>query len=746
MVALLGACAALAGCDLLLGLDELKPLPTTPPPVVGQNPIAAGYGHTCFVNSDGALFCWGENDLGQLGLDALQYEDDAIAKVGDATWIAIAAGWYHTCGLQTDHSLWCWGYNAVGQLGDGTTTGRNAPVQIGSAMTVATGTLHTCAVTDAGVLSCWGDNTYGQLGDGTMTMHESPSALSGTTWSQVASGAYHTCAIAADATMSCWGNNDGGQLGDGSVTPHPAPAPVKTTETWSQVAAGAQHTCGITTAGHLRCWGYNGYGQLGVGVAESQMEPTAVLIGGVDPDDWVGLAANGEHTCAWNAQQQAYCWGDSSRGELGGDGIAVNMTPMPYPSGSWASIGLGIHHLCALDGNDRLYCVGSRGWGQLGNRGTSQLAPVAASSSTTWAQLSAGTATTCVIDSAGDGSCGGDGQFGQIGTGSRTSYSTLQPVASAVGWNQLAPADEYTCGVNGHNSVACWGDNALGSLGLGSTLDYATSPTGVTLPGSGQANLVVGFEQTCARDSVTYSLACWGPNNTGQLGTTASSTPTFTPGTSFAAPGGEGWASVGAGLGFTCALAGSPVPDSSGAYCWGRNDMNQLGDGSSNEADTPTAVALVQTLGALFTGEYHSCAIDGSTLHMSCWGNNSDGQLGNNTFDPTSSPVAVASSHLWIGGAAGSYHTCAIASDHTLYCWGNNRRGQLGNGDETRMAMATPTQVGSDTDWTAVAAGQYHTCGLRNGGQLYCWGSNDDGALLDGNGWTTELVQVALPP
>jgi alpha-tubulin suppressor-like RCC1 family protein len=80
-----------------------------------------------------------------------------------------------------------------------------------------------------------------------------------------------------------------------------------------------------------------------------------------------------------------------------------------------------------------------------------------------------------------------------------------------------------------------------------------------------------------------------------------------------------------------------------------------------------------------------------------------------------------------------------------LYCWGDNRRGQGGNGDAQRASITHPTQIGS-TMWQSLAAGANHTCAVDLGSQLWCWGADDDGALLDGMGWRSDLVSVAVPP
>ena len=73
-----------------------------------------------------------------------------------------------------------------------------------------------------------------------------------------------------------------------------------------------------------------------------------------------------------------------------------------------------------------------------------------------------------------------------------------------------------------------------------------------------------------------------------------------------------------------------------------------------------------------------------------------------------------------------------IRNGGELYCWGNNDIGQVGDGTQTDRLV--PTRVGTANDWTDIAAGEDHNCGIRNGGDLYCWGANSMGQLGNGTG------------
>ena len=94
--------------------------------------------------------------------------------------------------------------------------------------------------------------------------------------------------------------------------------------------------------------------------------------------------------------------------------------------------------------------------------------------------------------------------------------------------------------------------------------------------------------------------------------------------------------------------------------------------------------------------------------------------------EPVIAAGDVAPQHtgrVWQTVAAGAFHTCGVRLDHTLWCWGYNAQGQLGLGDTT--FRFTPTRVGSATDWASVSTGYFHSCGVKVDHTLWCWGYNE---------------------
>ncbi|MBU0651397.1 MAG: SUMF1/EgtB/PvdO family nonheme iron enzyme [Proteobacteria bacterium] len=143
------------------------------------------------------------------------------------------------------------------------------------------------------------------------------------------------------------------------------------------------------------------------------------------------------------------------------------------------------------------------------------------------------------------------------------------------------------------------------------------------------------------------------------------------------------------------------------------------------------------------TGVWHTVAIKGDGTLWS-WGHNGDGQLGDGTQTLYRNiPIQIGTGTNWSAVAAGGRHTMAIKDDGTLWVWGYNGYGQLGDGTQTDKN--TPVQIGTGTNWSAVTAGAFHTVAIKGDGTLWAWGYNDDGQL--GNGTQTDRntpVQIGV--
>jgi alpha-tubulin suppressor-like RCC1 family protein len=261
----------------------------TPTAVIGLTDVVAlksnNSSTTCALKSNGTVSCWGSNVYGAIGDGAvsLTVRTLPINVPNLSEVISLAKGSIHTCALQNDGTMKCWGRNHAGQLGDGTTTNRSLATQVlgvTDAVSASAGFAHTCALRANGTVICWGSNTYGQLGNGSFTDQLTPTVVPSLTGVvAIELGSYHSCALKADATVVCWGANLSGQLADGTNINRSTPTLVSGLASVAALAAGSEHTCALKTNGTMFCWGWNESGGLGDSTLISKTTITPVVGG-----------------------------------------------------------------------------------------------------------------------------------------------------------------------------------------------------------------------------------------------------------------------------------------------------------------------------------------------------------------------------------------------------------------------------------------------------------------------------------
>ena len=313
--------------------------------------------HTCGLTTDSATYCWGRNELGQLGISSGGAPVPApVSPSTTPRFATLAVGATFTCGDQSTGVVYCWGSSAGGRLGAGVTTVTTTiphPVFGSAGLSGPSASwAHACALAGA-VPVCWGRNP---AAGGTAGVNWVPTVVTlGASFTHVAAGPDFTCAINSDSAAFCWGQNLEGELGSGTLGEgNPVPTAVAGGLRFVQLTGGWYHACGLTSTGAAYCWGSNVVGELGSGdTASLSITPVAVA----DGLSFSSLSAGGGRTCGLTTSGVLYCWGN-----------AISLTPSPQGGTlTFASITVGDDAICGIGTDGVAYCWGGNVGGQVGD-------------------------------------------------------------------------------------------------------------------------------------------------------------------------------------------------------------------------------------------------------------------------------------------------------------------------------------------------------------------------------------------
>ena len=385
--------------------------------------VNAGGRHTCGLNFNGSLHCWGDNTQGQVG--RVRSANPNTHSYDVAALVFGIEGRSTTVGTLTSFPLFS----------------GNAPGYLYNVTNFDLGGEHTCAVYDSaddnGVVACWGFGQQGQLGVNALlpnsgginasadnpqpvALDDATDVLSGMV--QVAAGNQHTCALSEDGEVYCWGAGASTisrrELGVGpipntrtGIVVASTDAPVQVVEAGvdtvsddtealgsiTQIAAGSNHTCALSTTGNVYCWGGSSQGQLGLGlIGAGGILPASTDV----PRQVVGTSRSGalsgiiqitageNHTCALSSSRRVYCWGSNTRSQLGAGVIAPTSNDAPLAVmditgdggtgrqgtlGNVVGIAAGGNNTCALQSNGRVVCWGENDNDELGLGAASEM-------------------------------------------------------------------------------------------------------------------------------------------------------------------------------------------------------------------------------------------------------------------------------------------------------------------------------------------------------------------------------------
>jgi alpha-tubulin suppressor-like RCC1 family protein len=641
--------------------------------------VAAGTSeyHNCAI-SDGALFCWGNNDHGELGVGN-RVSRVAPARVDDASdWTHVSVSLFGSCGVRGG-GMYCWGNLArsggsltperVGSNSDWTsviTSGssfcglRNggqihcgwpgadvhAIVETAGFDTLVGDSTRACALRD-GTLWCWGGNGFGgqpqQVG-------------SFTDWVNVDAGGEKVCGVRANGEVYC---------GAGYSVPFTLTLVPDISDAAAVAVDWGQAYCVRKQDGTVLCWGNNWRGELGTLELASDVPPTELTPG----TSWDGIELNYFTSCGLR-DGGLYCWGANVMGKRG-TGVDFGRVGS---DDDWTHVSLGEDHACGLRGDGDLYCWGNAY--ELGLPETQTWLPRAIGAGSKWIDVSAG-GVTCAIKEPGELYCWGKSLERALGTGDEDYLSEPTRVGSFDDWKHVSVGSGHTCAIRGDTGeLYCWGDNGSGQLGINST---TKADTPQSLGSSGWLEVDASGHTCATREN---GIWCWGNRAEGRIDGVSSLDNQLTP---FEVAQGA-WSSPSASSTHTCAVKEGQL------YCWGDNYFGQLGLGvpASYRSYLPTRVGGSSGFSRVDGTYGHSCGIDAGALF--CWGLNQWGQLGAEDFHDRVAPARVGTANDWETLDTRSYGSCAIRAG-ALYCWGDSTYGVNG-----LTRGLTPTAVISGND------------------------------------------------
>ncbi len=738
----------------------------------GYLQVVTGSNFNCALAKTGRVFCWGSNNVGQLGEDSRQARSDPAPVPGLESIAALAAGNQFVCALHEDGGVSCWGENKKGELGSGSQASRHGVRRLPSLegmSRIEAGASHACAWSESSGLRCWGDNRYAQLTSAAPEEAREPVHLPGIDASRDLSlGPRSSCAVGAAGELACWGHNSNEQFGPiagNGIVVEARVLPMGSTV--RQVSLGSNNLCAVLETGGVHCTGLSRFGMLGEGVDVART-PTPVAIEGLD--DASDVASGYSYSCAI-VRAEVWCWGSNSNLQTGDPGLPFVARARKVVGVSGAqSIELADRHACALTENAEVACWGTGFGGVLGPNvsPTWSATPTAVIGVDSATHVATGASHACAVHQGGSVVCWGRNSEHQVmptqeGEELVSSIRSPRPVVGLNSVESLQLSDAHSCALrvvdggpeaSDRREVWCWGLNGGDRLGRaylredGSRLTYGEP---APVPGLDEVtDFALSSTTGCALDPLGR-IRCWGYNSYGGRGLGHTRLVPAEEGATLieGLPAAQGIAGAG---GHLCALTAS------GVYCWGRN-LSQAVSASEEEIVTTPSLVFIDspgtfsglTLGSTDLSAY-SCAYRGTEAF--CWGDSGWGLFGggaarNQTVVEPTAVLGMIDRYRQVAGFAG--HMCALGEEG-IACWGDNPSGQLGTADQQGGELPREPVLPAGFEPIQVQVGMGFSCALgapeaegASGGRVLCWGENSWGQLGDASERTDYAEAVPIP-
>ena len=339
--------------------------------------------HTIALKSDGTVWAWGANFMGQLG-DGTTFNSVNVPALvpGLGGVVEIDAGGNHSLALKSNNTIWAWGENSFRQSGETEQQSRPRASQIagltGAFIAISAGEQHSLALRSDGTVWGWGGNGGGQLGNGSTAFSTYPPVQASlTNVIAISAGSNFSLALKSDGTVWGFGGNPNGALGQPINTPFSStPLQVNGLANVKAIAAGGIHSMALKQDGTVWSWGENSQGQLGSGEGNGSFPVPRQVVGLTNV---VAIAAGYRHSLALKSDGSVWAWGNNVSGQLGNDTNVNSNVPVLVANLTATSVTAGNTHSGALLPNGTIRTWGSNANGELGDRTTiDRRAPVEA--------------------------------------------------------------------------------------------------------------------------------------------------------------------------------------------------------------------------------------------------------------------------------------------------------------------------------------------------------------------------------
>ena len=640
----------------------------------------------------------------------------------------------NTIGLDLLGRVWSSGQNSSGGLGDGTIISRSSPVlMLGNHSFVQvthTGS-NTAGLKENGEVWSVGSNVG--IGDNTNASKSSPVLVAGNhSFMSITSSASALFGLKENGEVWTWGSNTNGQLGINAAGSRSSPSLVVGNHSFVKIAGKSSGCSGLKQNGEVWNWGRGALGRNGDGNNLDRSSPVQV-IGAHSFIDVFGNFAKKSEGSNWG-------WGLNSSAQLG-DGTTANRSSPVQVIGAHSFIkissrsGMG----AGLKENGEVWSWGTNSSGRLGSEvaGTSvsgRSSPVIVLGNISFSDIASGNLNIVGI-SLNTPWGWGSTAFGKLGI---SRNPTSSPVLANFGLSniskiiRLIPPEFVTSGhqeqgtliLNDTGNVWGLGSNSSGQLGTGNLEAAYSSP--VQILGNHIFIDVIRASETCYGLKENGEIWSWGKNLDGELGDNSidnKSSPVLVVGD-------HSFYSLALRSNFESNNHMGALKLDGSCWTWGNNVNGQLGDETDQNSSSPVLVVGDHSFIDLVIANNGSAALK---LDGSCWtwGSNTYGLLGDETDLNSSSPVLVVGDHSFIDLVCSSEVICGLKENGEIWSWGGGDKGQLGNLDT--QISSSPVLVVGDHSFIQVTSGSKSFYAKKQNGEIWSWGSNDSGELGDGS-------------